>query len=665
MRVRLLVLAAVLICPLRAETPTAPIPLKKFFGAPNVLYPQLSPDGTKIAFLTPVEKRMGIALLDLKKGNAEVIVHPTDESIANFFWKGNQHLVFYADVGGNESFFIGSTDLTGRRIKRLAESQKWKDRTVGTTAGIADRLPSDPNNIMLQGAILPNGDQSMAVSASRDLLKVNVETGNKASVYQFDSSELAVIVDNTGRARLREKIVDSTVIWELRGAEGSAFHTIEKFPFHGYAEEWEPLVFASDNETLYVISRREHDRGALYAYNTTTEKLGPAIFVPPEGEITELPLAGNEDTQPILSADRSKLYGVAYEAEKLQYHWIDPEEAKVETKLERTFPGHIVEVVSRSADEQVEILLVRSDRDPGTYYIFDRKAGGIALLRRVRDLDPEQLRPVRPVTFAARDGLELHGYLTLPAGAEGRRVPLIIHPHGGPYGIRDSWRYDGEVQFLASRGYAVLQVNYRGSGGYGREFINKGRYQWGRAMQDDLTDAVHWAIAQGIADPARVAIYGASYGGYAALAGVTLTPDLYCCAVNYVGAADLTITFAADSAYHHEFDYQKTWVGPDRAYLEATSPIELVDRIRVPTLHAYGDNDPRVKIKHWHRLESELKKHDKTYESNEQPNQGHGFHNVEAAQNFYEAMEKFFAKYLAPERPAETARLLAAGAVNK
>ena len=181
-------------------------------------------------------------------------------------------------------------------------------------------------------------------------------------------------------------------------------------------------------------------------------------------------------------------------------------------------------------------------------------------------------------------------------------------------------------------------------------------------MQDDLTDAVHWAIDQGVADPARVAIYGASYGGYAALAGVTLTPDLYCCAVNYVGAADLTITFAPDSAYHNEFNYQKAWVGPDKAYLEATSPIELVDRIRVPTLHAYGDNDPRVKIKHWHRLKDELDKYHKTYVSIEEGHQGHGFRNVEASENFYEAMEKFLAKYLAPLRPAETAKLLKAGA---
>jgi dipeptidyl aminopeptidase/acylaminoacyl peptidase len=259
---------------------------------------------------------------------------------------------------------------------------------------------------------------------------------------------------------------------------------------------------------------------------------------------------------------------------------------------------------------------------------------------------------MRPITYTARDGLELHGYLTLPAGAEGKPVPLIMHPHGGPFGVRDNWGYDPEVQFLASRGYAVLQVNYRGSGGYGREFVNKGRYQWGRAMQDDLTDGVKWAIAQGIADPKHIAIYGASYGGYATLAGITMTPELYCCAINYVGAADLTITFKnrGDDAFmtDRDFSYQKEWVGKTKEYLDETSPVNFVERIRVPSLHAYGRNDPRVKIDHWKRLEAQLKKYNKPYVAIVEENQGHGFRNEHASENFYGAMEKFLAENLTP-----------------
>jgi dipeptidyl aminopeptidase/acylaminoacyl peptidase len=267
---------------------------------------------------------------------------------------------------------------------------------------------------------------------------------------------------------------------------------------------------------------------------------------------------------------------------------------------------------------------------------------------------------MEPITYTARDGLAIHGYLTRPANSAGKRVPLVIHPHGGPFGIRDIWGFDGDAQFLASRGYAVLQPNYRGSGGYGRAFIDKGRQQWGRAMQDDLTDAVKWAIGQGIADPQRVAIYGASYGGYAALAGVTLTPELYRCAVNYVGAADLEITFKnrGDDAWmrNDDFSYHREWVGPTPAYRAATSPINFIDRIRVPTLHAYGEKDPRVKIDHWTRLEPALQAAHKPYEFIREPRQGHGFRDAQASIRFYTKLEEFLATNLAPEGDVKIGR---------
>ena len=284
--------------------------------------------------------------------------------------------------------------------------------------------------------------------------------------------------------------------------------------------------------------------------------------------------------------------------------------------------------------------------------MLDRTAGSLVQFKRIREIDPRTMAPMEPVTFAARDGLALHGYLTRPLGRTGQRTPLILHPHGGPFGVRDSWGFNPEVQFLASRGYAVLQVNYRGSGGYGREFLNQGKQQWGRAMQDDLTDAVKWAIAQGYADPARVAIYGASYGGYATLVGLTLTPELYRCGVNYVGASDLDITFKnrGDDAYTtgDDFSYQREWVGATAEWRAATSPVNFVQNIRVPSLHAYGEQDPRVKIDHWSRLEAQLKKFGKPYESVTQKRQGHGFREEKASLGFYGTLEKFLAEHLGP-----------------
>lgn len=605
----------------------APIPLEDFFGLPNVAQPRLSPDGNMIAFLAPIDGKMALAIFDLRTGEAREVIHGKDEGLKTFFWKGNDHLVFEADVGGNESYFVGTTDLSGENRMRLNESY---DAGIGWE--LKDILRFDPTNIIMGGLY----------GSSYRLMLVGAVSGDMDVYFTCDDDYVNSLLDNAGRVRLIMTHLGHKATWKLRGAQGKGFDAIVSEKYHGIFEDWEPLFFAANNETLYVISRQKYDQGALYAYNTRTRKMGEPVFVPPEGEITKV----------ITSYDRSKLYGVAYETDKEEYHWFDPVEADIYAKLKKSFPGELVDVVSRCADEHLEIVYVHSDRDPGAYYILDRRRGGLILFKRVRNLDPRRMQPMQPIAFKARDGLVLHGYLTLPADAKGRRVPLVIHPHGGPYGIRDSWDFDPEVQFLASRGYAVLQVNFRGSGGYGRKFIDAGRYQWGRAMQDDLTDAVHWAMAQGIADPKRVAIYGASYGGYAALAGVTLTPDLYCCAVNYLGPTDLNLLFSSINWIYQWFDFQKEWIGKNSEDRKAVSPLLFVDRIRVPTLNAYGDKDPRVKIKSWDRFEAQLKKYHKNYTAIEEEHQGHGFDHVSAALHFYATMEKFLAEYLAPERSA-------------
>ncbi|MBM3853250.1 MAG: S9 family peptidase, partial [Verrucomicrobia bacterium] len=519
-----------------APPPTPPYPsIEQFFGLPQVRQPRLSPDGRRIAYLYPHEKKLALGVFDRATGESRMILRGEDESIHSFFWKGNERIVFLADVAGNESFFIGSTDLTGRKTLRLAESQRLDDDLVGTVATIVDELPGDPTRIVVAGYFIDNVDQTLFLGGSAVVARLNVQNRARSPVFEFKESDRTVklLTDNTGALRVRGRLVAKQLVWEHRVDDGSVFREIARHAFHGYQEDWQPLAFAADNTTLWLISRQQHDRGALHAYNTRTGQLGPPLFVPAEGEL---------DDEIVTTPGRRKLLGIAYETERRHYHWFDEERGALQAKLENTFTGSAVRITSESDDQQVKLIWVGHDREPGAYFLLDQKADSLALFKRTRNLDPAQLVPRRPIAYPARDGLTIHGYLTLPREAAGRRVPLIIHPHGGPFGIRDSWGYDDDAQFLASRGYAVLQPNYRGSGGYGREFINQGRQQWGRAMQDDLTDAVKWAIAQGLADPARVAIYGASYGGYATLAGLTLTPELYCCGVNYVGAADLEIT---------------------------------------------------------------------------------------------------------------------------
>ncbi len=632
---------------LAADVPPPPIPLEQFFSLSQVRQPRLSPDGKKIAFLFPHEKKYALGVFDRATKESKMILSGKDESIARFLWKGNERIVFEADVAGNESFFIGSTDLTGKNILRISESQRIENNLTGDFASIIDELPLDPARIAVIGFFSGNIDHVTFVGGSPVIARLNVSNLGRSTLVEIRESDRPVnhVLDHRGTLRLRSRLEGKMLIWEHRTEDSQAFKRVAAHPFHGYAETWHPEQFAADNVTLWLISREEHDRGALYALNTRTFERGPALFVPPEGEITDV----------IVSRDRTRLLGVRYEAARERYHWFDSAREALQKKLATTFVGCDVRVSSVSDDESVALVWVGHDREPGVYYVLDQKAGSLVQFKRTRELDPAQLSPRTAIRYRARDGLEIHGYLTLPRGSSGKNLPLVMHPHGGPFGIRDRWGYDTDAQFLASRGYAVLQPNYRGSGGYGREFINQGRQQWGRAMQDDLTDGVKWAIQQGIADPARVAIYGASYGGYASLAGAMLTPDLYACAVNYVGAADLELTFwrRGDDAWRtgDEFNYRTEWVGATRAYRDETSPINLVNRLKIPTLHAYGAEDPRVKIDHWTRLESQLKKFTKDYQSIVEGRQGHGFRDESQAKSFSSALEAFLAKNLRDRKP--------------
>ena len=625
-----------------AATPAGAPTIEQLFGLPQVRQPRLSPDGSKIAFLFPHEKKMALGVFDRATKQSRMILRGADESIYQFFWKGNDRLVFAADVSGNESFFIGSTDLDGKRVLRIAESQRIENNLTGDFAHIIGHLPLDPNRIGVVGFFGGNIDNSTFVGGAPVVARVNVRHRAVAPLFELRDSDRfhSYVFDHRGALRLRARREEGRLIWEHRPDDSASFKPIAEHPFHGYAETWEPQEFAADNTTLWVISREEHDRGALHAFDTRTFTPGPALFVPPEGEITQL----------IVSEDRSRLLGVRHEAERERYHWFDDARRALHDRLAATFVGCDIRITSMSDDERVALVFATHDREPGVYYVLDQNAGSLVQFKRTRELDPAKLSPRKPICYTARDGLTIHGYLTLPPGSDGRNLPLILHPHGGPFGVRDSWGFDPDVQFLATRGYAVLQPNYRGSGGYGREFINRGRHQWGRAMQDDLTDGVKWAIEQGIADPARVAIYGASYGGYAALMGVMLTPELYACGVNYVGAADLEITFhqRGEDAWRmpDEFSYRREWVGPTKAYRDETSALRFVDRIKVPTLHAYGAEDPRVKIDHWSRLEPLLKKHGKDYQAIVEGRQGHGFRNEEASVSFQSALETFLAQHL-------------------
>src|SRR5262245_4179566 len=296
-----------------ADSTPPPIPTEKLFGLPQVRQPRLSPDGSKIAFLFPQEKKLALGLFDRATKESRMILRGSDESIHRFFWKGADRIVFEADVAGNESFFIGSTDLTGKRVLRIAESQRIENNLTGDFAGIVAAMPLDPERIGVIGFFAGNIDNSLFVGGAPVIARLNVRNRGLSPLVEIRDSDrhVSFVFDHNGALRIRSRLEVSTIVWEHRRDDGQAFKRVAEHPFHGYAETWDPHEFMADNNTLWLISREEHDRGALYALNTGTFERGPAIFVPPEGEITDI----------ITNHDRSKLLGVRYESDREHYQW--------------------------------------------------------------------------------------------------------------------------------------------------------------------------------------------------------------------------------------------------------------------------------------------------------------------------------------------------------
>jgi len=615
------------------------IPVEDFFKRSLFTSFQLSPDGKYLAAVTPLfeNDRRNIAVINLETRDATAITGVKDRDVNGYMWANNDRILFFMDNDGNESFGIFAVNKDGSKPRTLiepAETQIRGGSRVILTASVLNTLEDEEDEILVS---VPRQYHDTVV---QDVKRMNIYNGNMRGVERNpgniagwlpnDEGEIIGAVafeDGKRKVLYRESEKDDwTTLIEFKVAEG------------GFTPAW----LSDDGERMWVRSNitpegEERDKAAIYEYDLENKKLGKLIFEHPEVDVGGV----------VASDVKDDAVMITYNADKPGYHYVDPEWERMMKSIKAAFPEKQVSMSSATEDEDKFVFTVWSDRNPAAYYLFDRESNKMEELAIAYEWLPEEsLAKMEPVDIEARDGLTLPAYLTLPPGSDGKGLPLVVNPHGGPR-ARDSWGFNPEVQLLANRGYAVLQVNFRGSTGFGQEFDKAGWGKWGAEMQNDITDAVQWAVDEGIADPDRVCIYGASYGGYAAMAGITFTPELYQCAINYVGVTDIPLLFETmPASWRMQRAEMKRTIGDyddpeERADMAARSPINHVDKIRVPLLMGYGEEDPRVVIDHALNLEDKLKAHDVDYELIIKEDEGHGFRKLENQVEWYTKVVNF------------------------
>ena len=606
--------------------------VKDFFRSPEYSSLQLSPSGKYLATLAPIHGHRNLVVMEthgLK--NPRQLTGISDQDIQGYSWVSDDVIVFTMDDDGREDFGLYSVNRSSRKPKfRVLIEPEFKREGL-KFASIVSLLPDDPDHVIVQW--------NKRKIAYFGLYKVNVHNGHTELLTEKVTDVNGWVVDHEGVPRVAMVIKGLKSKLLYRSNEEEDFRILQEV---NYLDEGiTPLAFAFDNRMMYVASNIGRDRNAIYTFDPEKNKLGEMLFGHDEVDVYGL----------MMSRAQQKLFGVSYFDDYPQLHFFDKTEAAIYEGLQAAFPGMTVSIVSSSEDEKLNVLLVDSDRDPGSYYLYDRDSGSARyLVAPMQWIDPEKMSPMKPIAFSARDGMEIPGYLTIPRNRQdGEAVPLIVNPHGGPFGIRDFWGYNPEHQFFASRGYAVVQVNYRGSGGYGRQFEQAGYGKWGREMQHDISDALRYLIDEGIADPDRICIYGASYGGYATMVGLTFTPELYKCGINYVGVTDVALLFSSMPKHWEPLrDVMKVQIGDpeDKAQMDAISPLAHVDKIDDPILIVHGRRDPRVVMKHADRLRREMKKAKKPFEWFVKGNEGHGFRKEKNRLELYHKIDDFLAKHL-------------------
>ncbi|HEV2834307.1 MAG TPA: alpha/beta fold hydrolase [Pyrinomonadaceae bacterium] len=608
-----------------------------FFGDPEIAGAQISPDGAYIAFIKPFKGTRNIWVKRTADpfSSAKPITADTARPIPAYFWsRDGKYVLFVQDKAGDENYNVyavnpSDSPASGQEVPAARNLTDVK----GVRAAIYSVPKTEPDTIYIG---LNDRD-----AAWHDLYKVKISTGERTLVRKNTERITSYVFDLKDQLRLATRSAENgdTEILRVDADKFTKVYSCNVFESCG------PVRYHKDGERVYFVTNKGNDVDLirLELYNPTTGK---------EELVESDPLKRVDNSNAIFSEVSDELVATIYDDERERIYWKDKAFEADYKILQKQLPGKEINLGSSTKDEKLFLISANSDTDPGSTYLFDRTTKKLTLQYQIREkLNRSYLAPMKPVRYQSSDGMEIPAYLTLPKGVEAKNLPAIILPHGGPW-YRISWGYDPFAQFLANRGYAVLQPNFRGSTGYGKKFIDAGNKQWGQKMQDDVTWGAKYLISQGIADPKRVGIMGGSYGGYATLAGVTFTPDVYAAAVSIVGPSNLITLLESIPPYWEQIRklFYERMGDPNtpegKAQLERQSPLNSAAKIKTPLLVIQGANDPRVNKRESDQIVIALRDRGFPVEYMVAPDEGHGFARPVNNMAMFALSEKFLAKYL-------------------
>ena len=621
-----MIILSVLLCISFSHKTDKPIPLDHFFKELTKSAFQLAPNGKMYSFLALQEDQINLFITDINNNKTFDFSNRIGGDVENYVWSDSKAIIYQKVDSSSGISKIFRLDVDSGKIFCLTSDENTEYKMTKQIVN---------NELII--------DVKRETATIWELHRLDLRSSEITPIFENLKNIEERLFDHKGKYHLATQEEGTKTYILFRDNEAEPFRRV--FNYDNVREMFRPLFFDPANKNIYAYSNLNRDKVALIEYNPYTNKEVKVIY-----EDSEYDLFGDDETDFVKFSEYSnKLVYIFYTTSKRSYHFLDDHYRSMISILQSKFPDYIIRIISSDRKEEKHIIKISSDRLRGEYYLFDSNDNSLLFIENIYPwLEQEKLAVRKPISYRSRDGFTVHGYLTLPQGVEPKSLPLVVYPHGGPQ-WRDCWEMGRftEIQFLANRGYAVLNVNFRGSTGYGKKFMVAGFKQNGLDVQNDITDGINYLINQHIVDKDRIAIMGGSYGGYVVLAGLAFTPDIYACGVDLFGVSNFFTFFKAMPPWLNKESLYRTIGHPvkDRDLFEQTSPVFHADNIKVPILIAQGGKDPIVNRAESDQMVEALKRRGISVEYILKENEGHGyFRDEKNRMELWRAIETFLEK---------------------